>query len=732
MSSLSNTTRQAVIVWTSVYFCILHLYTAVYGAPEWQLFLTIHLALALTLAFMIKPIGSGMIAKSADFALCAITFAILGYMLVSYDEWDMKIVALNSWDYVTGIALILLVAEAVRRTIGIAILVVAGFFVVYALFSDYFPGFMYGPPASGRAMIVTLYISEFGIFGIPLGVMANYVVLFIIFGTALGFCGVGAFMTRLAFALFGSRVGGPAKAAVVGSGLLGSISGSCIANVLTTGAFTIPMMKRLGYNRDFAGGVETTASTGGMIMPPVMGVTAFMMADFMGVPYTQVVLAAAIPAILYYWGIYWAVHFEAQKKNLPRLPREELPDIWHLLITQGYLGIPLIVLILMLFVGFSILIVALAGILSIFLLSFVRKRTRLTPMRLEAIFEETARNTVSLSAACACAGIIIGSIFSTGLSFELGQRAIAASGGHLWVILVLTAFMAMFLGMGITSSAVYITMVATVVPILVKAGVPEMAAHMFSMYYGVISNITPPVALAAFAAASVARSNPMTTGMQAARIGIAGFVVPFLFVYAPELLFIGDYKMTVWVSFTGLVGLLCAAAGLTGYLLKPTVSWERFALLAAFIFLILADTTTDIIGLSLGAIAVIGNRLRPAKKQIKEKKHKERRVQKGWLQRRMEARIQREEPEPTNVSMGKSLMQDDIIPGGEDEVTRTSLYGGWVLLAAATVVVAILGRMMLHAIAPFWWLALMAIVSFSIVVGLKLILKPASVRSVSY
>ena len=728
MTSLLTNSRRALLVWGAVFFSIAHLYTAIYGSPETKLFLMVHLSVAMVLAFMFKPLGPGKIAGIIDFILSAASLGILGYMLFNFDDWDSRVIALGFWDYLTGIALVILVAESVRRTVGWALLLVAGFFVVHALFANHFPGVFHGAPSSFESLLTALYIGNAGIFGVPLGVMANYVVLFIIFGESLAVCGAGTFMTRFAFAVFGHRVGGPAKASVVASGLMGSISGSAIANVLTTGAFTIPMMKKLGYRKDFAGGVEAAASTGGMIMPPVMGVTAFMMADFMGIPYIQVVFAAAIPAFLYYWGIYWSVHFEAMKMHLKTVSKAELPDTWQLLKRQGYLGIPLLTLTIMLFLGWSILVVALVGIVTVLVLSFVRKATHLTPMRLERIFIQTAKNTVSLSTACACAGIIIAAIFSTGLSFELGQRAIAAGGGHLWLILILAAILGMVLGMGITSSTVYITMVATVIPILKLAGIPEMAAHMFSMYYGVISNITPPVALSAFAAASVAASNPMTTGVQASRIGIAGFLVPFLFVYAPELLLIGSWKMTVWVTFTSAVGLACCAAGFTGYLFKPLLGWQRLLLMAAFCFLIIPETITDFVGFFLLTVAALANWRGIAKREVGNEVEKKR-FRLGWISRMIEERIRREEGSVSKPTAENILMREEVIPGGEGEVTRPSLYGGWTLFAACALAMGLLGEKSVHAVSPFLWLAALAAISLCLAVGLKLILKPSTAPS---
>ena len=370
--------------------------------------------------------------------------------------------------------------------------------------------------------------------------MAQYIVLFLLFGRLLQTTGAGAFFTRIGFAFFGHRVGGPAKAAVVSSGLFGTVSGSGVSNVLTTGAFTIPMMMRLGYRPSFAGGVEAAAAVGGAIMPPVMGAVAFMMAEFMGVPYVDVAIAAIIPALLYYFAIYWTVDFEARKLGLQRMDRASLPNPWRVLLRQGYLGAPLLLIVVLLALGYSIVLVALITSAGVVLLSYTSAGTRLTPSRIGDALEATGRATCSLSATCACAGLIIGAIFSTGLSVQITQAVMSLAQSNLWMILLLSALIAMILGTGLTASAVYITMVATVVPLLKAAGVPTMAAHMFAFYYGVVADITPPTALAAVAASGLANANPMSTMLQASRIGITAYLVPIAFVYQPELLMRGS------------------------------------------------------------------------------------------------------------------------------------------------------------------------------------------------
>jgi len=593
-------------------FGVMHLYAALYGMPDTNVFFFVHLTFALVLVFLRQPLrarsAAGQVAAGlVDLALILACLWATAYMVANVNEWELRNAIMMPADWVAGIALVVATFEAVRRSVGWVMIVIACFFCVHALTADHFPGVFYGAPVTTEALMVTILIGQTGLFGVPISVMAQYVVLFILFGELLGACGAGAFITQLAIALFGHRIGGPAKAAVVSSAMMGSVSGSAIGNVLTTGAFTIPLMRRLGYRPEFAGGVEAASSTGGMVMPPVMGAVAFMMADFIGIAYARVALAAALPALLYYFVIYVTVHLEAKRLGLRQLPREELPSAIALLRQNGAMLLPLVAIVAALVADWSIIWVALSGIISTLAVSLLRRETWPTPARLVGVLEATAGGTAGLSATAGCAGIIIAGIFSTGLSFELTQMALRAAGGALWLILVLVALMAFVMGMGMTTSAVYITLVATVVPILKAAGVPDMAAHLFALYYGVVSNITPPVALAAFAAAPLAGASALATGLQASRVGIGAFMVPFLFVYGPALVLEGPLIETVHVAVTAALGLSALAAATTGYLVGPAGLIERVGFAVAAVLLTIPETMTDIAGLVVGSAAVLLN-----------------------------------------------------------------------------------------------------------------------------
>jgi TRAP transporter 4TM/12TM fusion protein len=574
-----------------------------------------------------------------------------------------------------------LVVETVRRTVGWSMIVLAVLFVIHALFANHFPGALFGPPVSVENLLITLIIGDAGIFGVPLLVVAQYIVLFLLFGQLLQQTGAGAFFSRLAFALFGHRSGGPAKAAVVSSALFGTLSGSGVSNVLTTGSFTIPMMARLGYRPAFAGGVEASAAVGGAIMPPVMGAVAFMMAEFMGVPYVDIAIAAAIPALLYYLAIYWTVHFEARRLGLPAIARGELPNPLAVLRREGFLAIPLLTIVVLMLAGYSIIKVSIFATAATFLISFVRRGTWLTPSRIVEAAEATGRSVGTLTATCACAGIIIGAIFATGLSFQVSQAVIALAQQQLWLLLIVSALIALVLGTGLTASAVYITMVATVIPILKLAGVPDMAGHMFAFYYGVVSDITPPTALAAVAASAIARANPVATMLEASRLGIAAFIVPFLFVASPALLMIGSPLEIALASGTAALGLFALAAALAGFLRAPLALWQRAALLASSICLIVPRAAFDFAGIAMLLIVALPQ----------------------WLGRHRQA-----------IETGAAA-PDDLRRFLRDAETRTTerpsdatLWLAWASLIIPVAAIGLMGRASLHATHPLLWLGSLA------------------------
>ncbi|MEM8663250.1 MAG: TRAP transporter fused permease subunit, partial [Pseudomonadota bacterium] len=470
--------------------------------------------------------------------------------------------------------------------------VTAAAFLFYALVIQGF---------SLEIVIDQLYLTTEGIFGIPLGVSATYIVLFIIFGALVERSGAGRLFMDFAMSLTGHTAGGPAKVACVTSGLFGSVSGSATANVMTTGVFTIPLMQRIGYRRGFSGAVEAVASTGGQIMPPIMGAAAFVMAEFLGISYLQVAAFALCPAILYYVALFTAVHFEAKRTGMVGLPRSELPHLWTVLSERGHLFLPLVIIIGTLLSGYSAPLSALAGIVSVIPTALLRKSTR-KDIRLDTITEALiagARNTIPVALACACAGIVVGTITLTNLGTEFTQLVILVSQDSLVLALVLTMIAGIILGMGMPTTPAYIVQVALLVPALVKLGVMVEAAHMFVFYYAILSAITPPVAMAVYAANGISRAGLWDTGVAALKLGATGYIIPFMFVFGPSILLIGETAAIVTTLFTATIGVVCLAGGMIGFLLTRASVVERLMLIAAALVLIKPGLWTDLTGLGL-------------------------------------------------------------------------------------------------------------------------------------
>jgi TRAP transporter 4TM/12TM fusion protein len=579
----------------SISLALYHLFVAGFGTPETLSFRSTHLATMMILAALVKPtyrsgISEPVIVAGApgnakrvlgfafDFALIALVIAAQTYLLWDVDELQAREGSPDEDDLVVGWIVIALVLEMTRRVVGWTMVFITGFFVIQTLNADLFFGMLYGPPVSNEMFIDNQFLQPVGVFGIPLLVASTYIVLFIIFGGILIRSGAGRFFIDLAISLTGHRLGGPAKASVVASAFLGTVSGSATANVVTTGSFTIPMMKRLGYGAKFAAAVEACASSGGQITPPIMGAAAFIIAEFLRVNYLVVIVAAIVPTFLYFSTVYFMVHLEADKLGIKRIPKDELPrfrdvikDGWHLLLS-------LVVLVMFLVWGFTATHAAFWAILVLTGLTFVNPHTRMSPVDLLSAMESGVRSTIPVSVACACAGIIIGSIFVSGLGLKFTSSVIELSHGYLFVLLILTAIAAILLGMGITTTAVYITVAALIVPSLIDVGVNPMAAHMFAFYYGVVSTITPPVALASFAAAAIAGSPPMATAVQSARIGIAKYLVPFVFVYNPSLLFEGPLWLTAYSTVTAFAGVWALSLSLEAWHRGPLAMTPRIVL----------------------------------------------------------------------------------------------------------------------------------------------------------
>ena len=591
--------------WLSIGLAFYHLFVAVYGTPEGRSFRSVHLSVMMILAVFIYPLfrksindkiilpndeKGNFLRLLGSFYDLLIIISIIFVQL--WTTWDVETFMMRYGDkyigdIIVGSILIFLVLDGTRRAVGWAMVFVAGFFMLHALYAHKFFGFFYGPPTRLAKYIDTLFMTSDGIYGIPLYVASTYIVLFIIFGAILIRSGVGRFFVDLAISLTGHRTGGPAKAAVVASGMTGTVYGSAVANVVTTGSFTIPLMKNYGYRPRFAAAVEACASSGGQITPPIMGAAAFIMAEFLEAPYSYVILAAIIPAFLYFVTIYFMVHVEAEKHGIEKIDKSMLPNVIDVLKSGWHMLLSLVVLIALLIYGYTAMKAGFWAIISVIFLSFFKSNTRMSVVDLLGAFESGIKSTVPVTIACACAGIIIGSVFVSGLGLKFTQSVIDLSGGMLFPLLCLTAISAIILGMGMTTTAVYITVAALIVPSLIQAGVTPIAAHMFAFYFGVVSTITPPVALASFAGAAIAKSPPMATAVESSKVGIAKYIVPFAFIYNPALLMEGSY----WISLYSLLSVLLAywsmTLGLEGYLNKPLNVYTRIIAFISSILLLL-------------------------------------------------------------------------------------------------------------------------------------------------
>jgi len=604
-----QTALAAAIVVLSMALCLFHFYSTYYGQAEAHTHRSTHLAFMLILAFLFFPFRRQHFSDPLrwpfliDLAFIGIALGAQLYTLVSLDRFVDPGYSVTTTDVVVGTLLILAVLEAARRTVGWGLTLTAMFFLLQTWQADKFVWILYGPPNSWTSMVESFFGKEEGLYGIPVGIMSSVLILFIIFAAFISMTGIGDFFVRLATAVAGRLTGGPAKVSVFSSALLGTISGSGVANVMMDGVFTIPMMKRIGYGATFAAAVEAVASIGGQIMPPIMAAAAFIMADFVGVPFRQVALAATIPALLYFFCVFVTVHLEAKRLGLRKVPREEMPQLGRTLRADGYLLLPLVALIGYLYYGFSEEMAALMAVGTTFLVSFVRRRSALGPVRLLKAFESGARAGVTVAMAVAAAGLVIGCLFLSGIGMKFSFMLMTLSGGHLWLALIYTTFAAILLGLSLPTTAVYLTLAIIVAPGLVQMGVPKMAAHMFIFYMGVTSDLTPPTCLSPFAAAAIAGSPPMATAWQAMRLGAVLFIVPFMFVYQPALLMLGRWSEILLAFTRAGIGVFCLAAGLQGWLRHRATALDRLLLVAASILFVTPNAVADVAGLLLLGLA---------------------------------------------------------------------------------------------------------------------------------
>lgn len=559
--------------------------------------------LIIIFAFLVYPAkkGAGGSRKNHvpwyDIVLMILGSGSFFYYVVNFSTIIKHATRISQLEIILGVIGVLVLVEACRRVVGIPILCVATCFVIYA----------FSTGASLKSIVYNLFYTTSGVIGTPIGVCSTYIVLFIIFGAFLEGTGISEFFIQVANSVAGASSGGPAKVAVISSALCGMVSGSSVANTVTTGSVTIPLMKKTGYKGEFAGAVEAASSTGGQIMPPIMGAAAFLMAEMVGVQYKVIATKAILPAFLYFLGIFIMVHLEAKKLGLKGLKKEELPKFGKLILTQGYLLLPLIILVGMVMKGYTMSRSAVFATFVAIVVSMFRKETRMNVDGFVTALENGAKNTISVAVACGIAGIIAGVVTMTGLGQILISAIVAAAGNVTIIALLLTMVTCIVLGMGVPTTANYIIMATTCAPILITGmHIEPIAAHMFVFYFGIVADITPPVALAAYAGSAIAKSNPMKTAFNASKLAIAAFIVPYIFALNPAMLFINTTAVgVVLIVVTSMVGLFGVSAGLEGYMFSNMPIWQRLLSVVGGLMLIDPGHMTDIAGVAIVGIVIV-------------------------------------------------------------------------------------------------------------------------------
>lgn len=587
----------------AVSMSIFHFYTSGFGLLLALQQGAVHLAFVMGLVFLLYPARKSSPKNKipmTDYALAAVAAYSSLYLVINFHTLVDRAGLPTQTDIVMGFICIILLLEATRRVSSPVLPCIAIFFLIYCFYGRYFPQLFQHRGFSVRRIINHMYLGTEGIFGIPLGVSATFVFMFILFGSVLEQTGLGKFIIDLAMALAGHSTGGPAKVAVLSSGLMGSISGSSVANVCTTGMFTIPLMKSVGYTNHFAGAVEAVASTGGQIMPPVMGAAAFIMAQFLGIPYIQVAMAAIVPALLYYFAVMIQVHLEATRLGLKGLPKEQLPNLMPLLKEKGLLLIPIIGIIYFLIAGYTPLKAAFNGIIMSIVVSYFNKETWLTPKKLMMAFENGARGAIGVACACATVGIIVGTATLTGLGLRIASAVVAIAGGKLLPTLILTMVACILLGAGLPTTANFIVTSTMCAPALFELGVAPIAAYMFVLYFGIAADLSPPVALAAYAGAGIAGADPFKTGATAIKLALAGFIVPYIYAFNPILVLVdfsaGKFALAVG---TAVLGVFLLGMSSVGYYKVSMPHYLRAIALGGALCLLIPGVYSDLLGLGV-------------------------------------------------------------------------------------------------------------------------------------
>ncbi|MFZ5942685.1 MAG: TRAP transporter permease [Bacillota bacterium] len=603
----------------TVFMSIYHLFFNSYGQILAIQLRAAHLAFVIALIFIIFPLRKGY--KKSNPSILDLLLAALGvgsamYMYVMYNIFATTGILPDTKDILIALMGILLIFEACRRAVGLPLVILSGTFLVYAKYGNLFPGSFKIVPFSFERIIYQMYYTETGIFGVVLGVSATFIFMFILFGAFLGENKSSEFFNDISLALAGHRPGGPGKVAVLASMAMGTISGSAVANVATTGTITIPLMKKVGYKPHFAGAVESVASSGGSLMPPIMASSAFIMAEILGISYLQVITAALIPALLYYLALWVMLDLEARKLGLEGLPKEQLPSLREVIIKRGHLVLPLGLVIYLLISGRTPLFAGFWGIISTILVSSIRTDTRMSLTKIIVALRNGAVASLSPAIACATVGIIVGISSMTGLGTMMATNIIDLSGGNLMIALVMTMLASIVLGMGLPTAACYITAATVAAPALMRMDVIPIAAHLFVLYYAVLSNLTPPVALASFTAAGIADAPPNKVAMTGLKLGLAGFIVPMMFVYSPILLLqvhpLPILKL-IEMSITAIVGIIALGAAMEKYFILKLNFFEQVLFFTTAILMIKPGLTTDIVGLFLLIIAITTQLIRKKK-----------------------------------------------------------------------------------------------------------------------
>ncbi len=602
-----------------MFLAMLHIISGIWGSPTALAFRHMFLGSMMIIVLMSKPFSKTRekLANWIDFILSGAVFAIAVFVLYDINEYMMRAGMPETIDIVLGTIYMLILLELARRVAGMPMVVIAVFFFGQNCFARYLPGFLRRASMSYTNMVDFVFMRTDGVFGMPVQVISTYVVLFMMFAALLEESGAGKFFIEFATAVTGRSRGGPAKAAVVASASLGTISGSAISNVAGSGCITIPLMKKIGYDPVFAGAVEAVASTGGQIMPSMMGATAFILAQYINKPYIEVAGRAVLPALLYFICVFFIVDFRARRLNLQGTPEKDIPNLIKTFRNGWQLCIPIVVVVWLMAIGRSAQYSALMAMLSLVVITFFRKWTRMDGRRILAGATKGVQNTAGVGVTAAAAGIIIGGVTNTGLNLLFANQILTISGNNLLLTLILVALVALVLGMGMTTSAVYISVATIMAPALIKLNVPPICAHMFIFYYGCICVITPPVALASFTAAGISGASPSATGWTSFRIGLVAFIVPFIFVYQPVMLLYGTLPEIILVAVSSMIGCWCLGAGIEGWCKTRLQLYERIGFAAAGLLLMTPGWQTDLAGLALLAVfyylqKVKGKALAPA------------------------------------------------------------------------------------------------------------------------